>query len=59
VDASGGKDLHRGLQCTQLEAEDEVVADAEAMTEGECPPAPGEDGIAARSEDDVNRPEEL
>jgi hypothetical protein len=33
---------------SQLEAEDEVVADVEAMAEGECPPTPGEDGITAR-----------
>jgi hypothetical protein len=39
--------------------EDEVVAEAEAMAKGEYPPAPGEDGIAAHSEDDINRPEEL
>jgi hypothetical protein len=36
-----------------------VVTDAEAVAEGKSPPAPGEDGIAARSEDDVNRLEEL
>jgi hypothetical protein len=29
------------------------------VAEGEGPPAPGEDGIAARSEDDVHRLEEL
>jgi hypothetical protein len=39
--------------------EDEVVADTEAMAEGEIPPMSGEDGVAARSEDDVHRPEEL
>jgi hypothetical protein len=59
VDVGGGEDPHRGLQHPQLEAEDEMVADAEAVAEGKGPPAPGEDGIAARSEDDVNRPEEL
>jgi hypothetical protein len=58
-DAGGGEDPHRGLQRPQLEVEDEVVADAEAVAEGECPLAPREDGIAGRSEDDVNRPEEL
>jgi hypothetical protein len=36
-----------------------VVTDVEAVAEGKGPLAPGEDGIAARSEDDVNRPEEL
>jgi hypothetical protein len=55
----GGEDPHRGLQHPQLEAEDEVVADAEAVAEGESPPASGEDGVAARSEDDVHRPEEI
>jgi hypothetical protein len=30
-----------------------VVTDADAMAEGEGPPVPGEDGVAARSEDDV------
>jgi hypothetical protein len=59
VDAGGGEDLHRGLQRPQLEVEDEVVADAEAVAEGESPLASGEDGIAARSKDDVHRPEEL
>jgi hypothetical protein len=39
--------------------EDEVVADAEAVAVGKGPLAPREDGIAARSKDDVNRPEEL
>jgi hypothetical protein len=29
------------------------------MAEGESPPVSGEDGVAARSEDDVHRPEEL
>jgi hypothetical protein len=43
----------------QLEAEDEVVADAEAMAEGESPPAPKEDGVAAHSKEDVHRPEEI
>jgi hypothetical protein len=36
-----------------------VVTDAEAVAEGESPLASGEDGVAARSEDDVHRPEEL
>jgi hypothetical protein len=36
-----------------------VVADAEMVAEGECPPTPGEDGIAACFQDDVNRSEEL
>jgi hypothetical protein len=36
-----------------------VVTDAEAVVEGESPLAQGEDGVAARSEDDVYRPEEL
>jgi hypothetical protein len=39
--------------------EDEVVADAEAMAEGEGPPAAREDGIAAHPEEDVHRPEEI
>jgi hypothetical protein len=59
VDAYGGEDLHRGLQHPQLEAEDEAVTDVETVTEGESPPAPGEDGIAARPEDDVNRSDQL
>jgi hypothetical protein len=59
VDAGGGEDPHRGLQRPQLEAEDEVVADTESVAEGKGPPAPGEDDIAARSKDDVNRLEEL
>jgi hypothetical protein len=59
VDAGGGKDPHRGLQRPQLEAEDEVVTNTEVMAEGESPLAFGEDGVAARSEDDVHRPEEL
>jgi hypothetical protein len=59
ADAGGGEDPHRGLQHRQLEAEDEVVTNAEAVAEGKGPPAPGEDGVAACSEDDVNRPEEL
>jgi hypothetical protein len=59
ADAGGGEDPHQGLQRPQLEAEDEVVTDAETVAEGECPPAPREDGIAARSKDDVNRLEEL
>jgi hypothetical protein len=29
------------------------------VAEGKGPPVPREDGVAARSEDDVNRPEEL
>jgi hypothetical protein len=29
------------------------------MAEGESPPAPGEEGVAARSEEDVHRPEEI
>jgi hypothetical protein len=29
------------------------------VAEGESPAAPGEDGVAARSEDDVHRPEEI
>jgi hypothetical protein len=33
-DATGGEDLHRGLQHPQLEVEDEVVVDMEAMAEG-------------------------
>jgi hypothetical protein len=36
-----------------------VVADVEAMAKGEGPLAPGEDGIAARSKEDVHRPEEI
>jgi hypothetical protein len=36
-----------------------VVANAETVAEGEGPPAPGEDGIAVRSKEDVNRPEEM
>jgi hypothetical protein len=36
-----------------------VVADAEAMAEGEGPPVPREDGVAARSEEDVHMPEEI
>jgi hypothetical protein len=36
-----------------------VVTDAEAVAVGKGPLAPGEDGIAARSKDDVNRLEEL
>jgi hypothetical protein len=40
----------------QLEAEDEVVADAEAVAEGEGPPAPGENGIAFHSKEDIHRP---
>jgi hypothetical protein len=59
ADAGGGEDPHRGLQRPQLEAKDEVVADVEAVAEGESPLAPREDGIAARSEDDVHRPEEI
>jgi hypothetical protein len=59
VDTGGSKDPHRGLQRPQLEEKDEVVADAEAVAEGRGPPALGEDGIAARSKDDVNRLEEL
>jgi hypothetical protein len=51
--------MHRGLQRPQLEAEDEVVTDAEAMVEGKSPPTLGEDGVAARSEEDVHRPEEI
>jgi hypothetical protein len=39
--------------------EDEVVPDAEAVAEGKGPLVPEEVGIATRSEDDVNRPEEL
>jgi hypothetical protein len=39
--------------------EDEAVADAEAVTEGESPLVPGEDGVAARTEDDVYRPDQL
>jgi hypothetical protein len=35
-----------------------VVTDAEAVAEGKGPPAPGEDGVAARSKEDVNKPEE-
>jgi hypothetical protein len=31
-----------------------VVSDAEEVAEGECPPVPGEDSIAARSKDDVS-----
>jgi hypothetical protein len=36
-----------------------VVTDAEAVAEVKGPPVLGEDGVAARSEDDVNRSEEL
>jgi hypothetical protein len=36
-----------------------VVTDMETVAEGECTLTSGEDGIAARSKDDVNRPEEL
>jgi hypothetical protein len=36
-----------------------VVADVEAMAEGEGLPTAGEDGVAARSEEDVHRPEEI
>jgi hypothetical protein len=57
--AGGGEDPHRGLQRPQLEAEGKVVANAEAMAEGEGPPATGEDGIAAHSEEDVRRPDEI
>jgi hypothetical protein len=46
VDAGGSKDPHRGLQRPQIEAEDEVFTDTEVVAEGECPPVPGEDGIA-------------
>jgi hypothetical protein len=59
VDAGCGEDPHGGLQRPQLEAEDEVVADAEAVAEGESPPVSREDGIAAHSKDDVHRPKEL
>jgi hypothetical protein len=59
VDAGGGEDPHRGLQRPQLEAEDEVVTDTKTVAEGESPLAPGEDGIAARSKDNVNRPNQL
>jgi hypothetical protein len=53
MDACGSEDPHRGLQRPQLEAEDEAV------TEGESPLAPGEDGIAAHAENDINRPDPL
>jgi hypothetical protein len=59
ADADSGEDPHRGLQRPQLEAEDEVVTDVEAVAEGEGPPAPGENGIAVRSKEDVHRPEEI
>jgi hypothetical protein len=59
VDAGSGEYPHRGLQRPQLEAEDEVVADAEAVAEGEGPLAPGKNGIAVRSKEDVHRPEEI
>jgi hypothetical protein len=36
-----------------------VVTDAEAMAKGKSPLAPGEDGVASRSEDDVHRLEEI
>jgi hypothetical protein len=36
-----------------------MVTDTEAVAKGKGPLAPGEDGVAARSENDVNRPEEL
>jgi hypothetical protein len=36
-----------------------VVTDVEVMTEGESPPTPGEDGIAAHTEDDVYRLDQL
>jgi hypothetical protein len=36
-----------------------VVADMEAMAEGEGPPAAGEDGVATHPEEDVHRPEEV
>jgi hypothetical protein len=39
------------------EVEDEAVADAETVAEGESPPALGEDDIAARSKNGVNRPD--
>jgi hypothetical protein len=57
TNAGGGEDPHRGLQRPQLEAEDEVVTYAETMAEGESPPAPGENDIAARSKDNVNKPD--
>jgi hypothetical protein len=59
ADAGGGEDPHRGLQCPQLEAKDEVVADAEAVTEGRNPLAPSEDGVATCTEDDVHGPDQL
>jgi hypothetical protein len=59
VDIDSGEDLYQGLQRPQLEAEDEVVTDAEAVAKGKGPPTPEEDGIATRSEKDVNRLEEL
>jgi hypothetical protein len=59
ADATGGEDPHRGLKCPQLEAEDEVVTNVEAMAEGEGPPAAGKDGTTARPEEDVYRPEEI
>jgi hypothetical protein len=59
VDAGSAEDPHRGLQHPQLEVEDEVVADAEAVAEGEGPLVPGEDGIAVRSKEDVHKPEEI
>jgi hypothetical protein len=36
-----------------------VVTDTEVVAEGKGPPVPGEDDVATRSEDDVNRLEEL
>jgi hypothetical protein len=59
ANACGGEDPHRGFQHPQLEAEDEAVADAKALTEGKSPPAPVEDGVAARAKDDVYRPDQL
>jgi hypothetical protein len=36
-----------------------VVANIEVVAEGESPPAPGEDGVAAHAEDDVYRLDQL
>jgi hypothetical protein len=57
ADAVGVEDPHRGLKRSQLEAEDEAVADKEMVAEGEGLLAPGEDGAAANAKDDVHWPD--
>jgi hypothetical protein len=56
ADAVGIKDPQHSLKHPQLEAEDEAVADEEAVREGKVPPALEEKGAASKAEQDIDPP---